>query len=314
MLEEGIIDGALVTRMNKRNPLEPDVIIARSREEIVASSKSKYCPVPANIGIKKMLKKDEKFAVVGLPCHLHGVRKAEMLNRKLKEKIVLHLGLFCSHTSNFLGTEYLLKMINVRKQDVTKIEYRGKGWPGFMTVRLVSGNEVSVPMNKWYVIVGSRFFCPVRCMLCSDATSELSDISFGDAWLPELRNNHTGVSMVISRSRKGQKILEDAQSKGKIHIVKIDRDKVLESQKDILNFKKKSLAARLFLWRLADKSIPSHNSEFLRPGITSYVSSFLWYLAMSISLRPCLLQHLFFNQGLFLKNKIHEIYRGILET
>lgn len=310
-LREGFIDGAIVTRMSNHNPLEPETALAENEEQILSAAKSKYCPVSANLRIRDILRRNGKFAFVGLPCHLQGVRKAEMLNRKLKEKIVLHFGLFCSHTSNFLGTEYLLKMINVRKQDVTKIEYRGKGWPGFMTVRLVGGNEVSVPMNKWYVISGSRFFCPVRCMLCSDATSELSDISFGDAWLPELRNNHIGVSVVISRSRVGQKILEDAQSKGKIHIVKIDRDKVLESQKDVLNFKKKSLAARLFLWRLFDKSIPSYNSEFLRPGMISYVSSFYGYLTMSISLRPCLLQHLFFDQGLFLKDKVHRIYRGV---
>ena len=48
-LEEGIIDGALVTGMKKDNPLEPEPFIARTREEIIEASKSKYCPVPANI-------------------------------------------------------------------------------------------------------------------------------------------------------------------------------------------------------------------------------------------------------------------------
>ncbi|MCK4734712.1 MAG: 4Fe-4S binding protein, partial [Methanophagales archaeon] len=53
-LEEGIIDGALVTRMKKDSPLEPEPFIARTREEIIEASKSKYCPVPANIALKEI--------------------------------------------------------------------------------------------------------------------------------------------------------------------------------------------------------------------------------------------------------------------
>jgi len=78
-IEERIIDGALVTKMNDKNPLEPKVFIARSKEEIISASKSKYCPVPANITLKEILKEDGKFAVVGLPCHIHGIRKAELI-------------------------------------------------------------------------------------------------------------------------------------------------------------------------------------------------------------------------------------------
>jgi len=112
-LEEGIIDGALVTRMKRDNPIEPEPFIARTVEEIIEASKSKYCPVPANIALKEILdsKEGEKFAVVGLPCHIHGVRKAEQINKKLKEKIVLHLGIFCNHVPNFWGTKLLLQRL-----------------------------------------------------------------------------------------------------------------------------------------------------------------------------------------------------------
>jgi coenzyme F420 hydrogenase subunit beta len=105
-LEEGIIDGALVTRMKKDNPLEPEPFIARTKGEIIEASKSKYCPVPANIALKEILasKEGEKFAVVGLSCHIQGIRKAEQINKKLKERIVLHLVLFCNHGVNFIGT------------------------------------------------------------------------------------------------------------------------------------------------------------------------------------------------------------------
>ncbi|GAI03623.1 unnamed protein product, partial [marine sediment metagenome] len=108
-LEQGLIDGALVTKMRENNPLEPQSFIARTAEEIISAAKSKYCPVPANIALKQLLKEEGMFAVVGLPCHIHGVRKAELVNSKLKEKVALRLGLFCSQTPSFFATEYILQ-------------------------------------------------------------------------------------------------------------------------------------------------------------------------------------------------------------
>ena len=66
-LEEGLIDGALVTRMKKDKPLEPEPFIVSTREGVIEASKSKYCPVPANIALKEILnsKEGQKFAVVG---------------------------------------------------------------------------------------------------------------------------------------------------------------------------------------------------------------------------------------------------------
>lgn len=115
-LEECIIDGAQVTRMKNDNPLEPEPFIARTKEDIIGASTSKYCPVPANIALKEIIdsKKGEKFAVVGLPCHMHAIRKAEQINKKLSEKTVLHVGIFCGHSSNFLGTKLWLDKFRIK--------------------------------------------------------------------------------------------------------------------------------------------------------------------------------------------------------
>ena len=68
-LGEGLIDGALVTRMSVENPLNPEPFIARTREEILSAARSKYCPVPANMALKEIMQagEGERFAVVGLP-------------------------------------------------------------------------------------------------------------------------------------------------------------------------------------------------------------------------------------------------------
>ena len=97
LLEENIIQGALVTGMNNNKPLEPLPYIARTKEEIISASKSKYCPVPANIALKEIFSanKDDKFAIVGLPCHIHGVRKLMLNNIEFRNKIFLMFRKLC---------------------------------------------------------------------------------------------------------------------------------------------------------------------------------------------------------------------------
>ena len=293
-LDEGIIDGALVTRMKKNNPLEPEPFIARTREEIIESSKSKYCPVPANLALKEILKEEGKFAVVGLPCHIQGIRKAELINEKLKEKIVLHLGILCSFNRNFLGTEYLLKKFNIKKEDVAKLDYRGEGWMGGMSITLKNGNKKFSPYLVYSDMLKS-YFVPIRCTLCSDQSCELADISFGDIWLPEFRDDKIGTSVIISRNKVGERILQNAVLKRRIELINIDGSKVVESQKFSLSFKKSYLNARLLLFNIFGKSIPFYNQELLEPKFSAYLHAIMLYLQIYISSK----RHLWGLLGIF---------------
>jgi len=273
-LEEGIIDGALVTRMKKDNPLEAEPFIAKTKEEIIEARGSKYCPVPANIALKEILnsKEGEKFAVVGLPCHIHGIRKTEQINKKLKEKIVLHLGIFCNHVPNFWGTKLLLQRLKVRENEVVRINYRGEGWPGSMKIIKKNG-ELLLLLPDYWSFIGAYFFYPARCLMCSDGTCELADISFGDAWLPELSGDKIGKSIVVSRSEAGEQLLQAMKLKNKVELDRIDAKKVIQSQARMLYFKKKNLNAcnKLF------KAVPK-NDNLLESDIVDYLLALFPYL------------------------------------
>ncbi len=282
-LEEGIIDGALVTKMSKEHPLEPEPFIARTKEEIIEASKSKYCPVPANIALKEILesKEDEKFAVVGLPCHIHGIRKAELINNGLKEKIILHAGIFCVHTINFSGSEFLLQRLKIERNEVKKMNYRGEGWPGSMLIELKSGDKMFIQISEYY---DTRFgsFIPTRCTLCSDHACELADISFGDAWLPELANDILGKSIIISRNELTEEILQSMVSRKIIELNEIDSGKLAQSQ-GMLRFKKNRLKTRIFFFKLFGKKIPSYNQKLPRPKHRDYLMAMWLYLWIFIA-------------------------------
>lgn len=287
-LEKGIIDGALVTRMKKDKPLEPEPFIARTKEDIIDASKSKYCPVPANIAIKEIIKaKDyERFAIVGLPCHIQGMRKAQMTNDKLRDMIVLSLGMFCAHTDSFLATQSILDKLGIDNKNVRKIEYRGRGWPGSMLIESDNGSVKTIPYKKYIKLFHSyNFFTPRRCLLCNDATCELADISFGDAWdLPELKNPE-GCSIMISRTGNGEQILKAMNKDNKIELSGTCSKNMIISQRGLIYTKKIGFRFRSSVLGLIGKRLPNFDGtnlsnnvcfvpfDTMLPYLNTYVSS-----------------------------------------
>jgi len=228
-LEKGIINGALVISMNQRRPFEPEVLLAQTEKEVMNASASRYQPVPVNIGIKEILRKRGKFAIVGLPCHILGFRKAESINEELRRRVHMHFGLFCLHTLSFSGTEYILGRSGIDKENVVRLDYRGKGWPGKISIRLKNGSKKNWDFKSiWDTIFGSFFFTPMPCLVCPDMTAKFSDLSFGDAWFSGLRHKKEGWSVVLARGSKAKKFLQDAKSEGWIHLYRMSRNEFLD--------------------------------------------------------------------------------------
>ncbi|MCK9150773.1 Coenzyme F420 hydrogenase/dehydrogenase, beta subunit C-terminal domain [Methanobacterium alcaliphilum] len=288
-LENGFIDGALVTRMKETNPLEAEPFIARTKKEILESSKSKYCPVPSNEVLIEILnsKKNEKFAIVGTSCQIQGIRKAQKINPILKEKIVLCFGLFCGKRPTYIGTEFLMKTSNISKKEISKLSYRGKGWPGYFSVEMKDNTKTDIPYTIAFSILS--LFTPKRCFLCNDGSSELADISFADAWIPNLLKNNAGESMIIVRSEKGRNFINRIKNKN-ISLKNIDNAEINStSHEKMLNFKKKSISARLKILKFLGKEVPLYdNKQLLSPNSKDYVNSIISYIKYQIAMKKFL--------------------------
>jgi coenzyme F420 hydrogenase subunit beta len=286
-LEKGLVDGVLVVRMKEDQPLIPEAFVAKTRQDILSASKSKYCPVPLNIALRKILRTEGKFAVVGLPCHIHGIRLAEKNVRGLKDKIVLHIGLLCSHTTSFKGTDFLLDKIGIRKEAIARLDYRGKGWPGFMSIRLKSGTNHDIRFikswNAYWNVFSPFFFTPLRCMMCPDQANELSDISVGDAWLPELKENAVGESVIIARTKVGEEVLAAMVCSRLLSVKQVSAEKIKQSQAFSLNFKKNLLQCRLSTLRMLGKPIPQVDSG-PPGGFPARMDAIMTYLSFHVSM------------------------------
>jgi len=305
MIDEGIIDGALVTVMDENNPLRPKVIIATSKKDVISASGSKYCPVPLNIGLRKIAKLEGCYAVVGLPCHIHGIRKFELYNRELRRRIRYHFGLFCANTVSFLGTEYLLERYGIQKSNVHRLRYRGEGWPGMITVVTREGEKYKIQKSLsesnilYRSIYSSAFhydFMPYRCLLCPDQTNELSDISFGDPWLPSLLNSDSaGFSLVVSRTEAGQRVLSLASKRKVIKLYEINKYALLKAQ---FFYFKARVGGRIQIFKYLGKRVPNFTKYGLKekvdivdlldlllylPSFFSHIRS-LWKVLLAFSL------------------------------
>lgn len=282
-LDEGMIQGALVTGMSREHPFEPRPFIARTRQEIVSSAGSKYCPVPANIALREILRSDDgrTFAVVGLPCQIQGIRKAAEADQKLKRRIMFVLGIFCSHSASFHQTEFALRKRNIRGEEVAQLLHRGPGWPGPMTVYLKDGTTAYVPYRELMLWHALGAFVPSGCTGCSDGTAELADLSLGDAWLREAAADKAGSSVVIARNDVGQKLIIGAAARGVIELKPTAPTLVSKSQAAQLYLKKKALAARMNL-RRAQRPSPSNTAQ---SDALDYILALYEHLGISVLTR-----------------------------
>ena len=297
-LEHKLIDGALVVRMNRKRPLDPEVIIARTRDDTISAAQSKYFPVPVDIALKKIIDQRGKFVVVGLPCHIRGAKAAETIITGMRKKIVLHIGLFCGCSVNFSATKFLLQRLGIKEEEVSELSYRSGEWPGGFLVKLKNGTKKFISKSSYSFI--NFLFPPVRCTLCTDMTNELADISVGDAWLPGL----TKKAIVITRSLKGEKIFHDAAMNGKIEAYNIHENKVIQSQRPALMYKKKSIHARRRILNLFDKGISS-NVSFRSPvslDLPNYLGAVLLYFNALITKNSYALKLLGYTPITLLKN------------
>ena len=227
-----------------------------------------------------MLQSEGKFAVVGLPCHIQGIRKAQKHVRQLRDRIWLCIGIACSLNYSFAGTRRLLGKLGIEPRAVERLEYRGQGWPGGMRVTLKDGKQRQISLAEYFGEL--RPFSMRRCTLCGDAIAELADLALGDAWIPAvMARDQSGTSFVVARTREAMDLLAAADSAQVIHLEELSVTDLLKSQGDV-SFKKKCLRARMFLFRLLAKKVPSYGQDFVQPQLRDYVNAVKFYVARCI--------------------------------
>ena len=203
------------------------------------------------------------FACFALPCQTRAIRAIV----KRAGHSVYILGLTCSSQQTIEATQYLLKRLYIRKEDIKNIQYRGNGWPSGIQIYLKDGNHIIVPNNAslWNRIFHSRLFIRWKCFMCQDTLNKYSDLTLADPWLPEfLDKEKNGKTLVLYNEFEGGKnILLQCAEDGYIDIEEINNEKAISSQQKTI-VRKNSYRKSLTLVRKYVKII---NSTFYQKMI-----------------------------------------------
>jgi coenzyme F420 hydrogenase subunit beta len=242
LFDKGQIDGAIVTK--KTGLFQRVPWLATTRQEIIESAGfhfdtlhslqlfselySTYSPTLAKTG-KTDAKHLERVAFVGTPCQVSAIRRIKALNMEPANAITITLGLFCAGSFIF-GPEQQRRLEEIARFKWNQVEKINIKEHLMIHLQNKEVREISIDQLD--------FMKREACHYCTDYTAEFADISFGSIGAPE------GWSTVITRSKSGQEVLNDALGRS-IEIFSHKRNpllatEVLEKAKEWSEKKKQS--------------------------------------------------------------------------
>jgi coenzyme F420 hydrogenase subunit beta len=237
---------------DKEEPHRNRTRLSKNREELLETSGSRYSPASPCDGFGVLEAAPSPCVFIGKPCDVAALRKAQSISDELDSRAGLAISIFCAGTPSTRGTLDLLERFNKQSLEVETLRYRGNGWPGNWTAETKSGPSSMPYKDAWSFLQKYR---PLRCHLCPDGTGEFADISCGDPWYREITPGEPGLSLIVTRTAKGRRVLKAAADSGYLKIKKIDPALLEKSQLNLLQ-KRRAVWGRLAALKLLLIPVP----------------------------------------------------------
>ena len=257
-LERAGMHGVLQVSSDPGNPLHNRTVMSRSYPELLAATGSRYAPATVCENLHEIENAPGPCVLIGQPSEIAAARKARALRPELDRKLGITLSFFCAGSPATRGTIELLRAKGVDPVQVDRVRYRGRGWPGMFTAWLKGENEPALEMTyaeSWNFVQAYR---PWSTHIWPDGCGEHADISCGDPWYREVRAGEQGSSLVVVRSEAGRRLIQGAMSDGYLALVPSSVERVVGSQRNLLN-KKGAVWGRLMCMRLLGLPTPRHS-------------------------------------------------------
>jgi coenzyme F420 hydrogenase subunit beta len=250
LLDSKQIDGAIVIAPDEDVLWKGKPIVARTREEIISAAKSKYSIAPTNSVFSEIREIPGTYALVGLPCQIHGYVKAAQLDPRIAERVVLTIGLFCHAAIEHEGFEVIWETLGEKVNGAKRFVSRLGKHPGAPHIELADGTMYPVyfgnkqgwrPSSMEVINVLYRLYTPPRCLTCFDALAEFADISIGDPWLAPPEDHvdfHQGWSFGLVRTQRGADVLASAEQESKVATLDLTEAEALKCNRHMATEKR----------------------------------------------------------------------------
>ena len=209
LLERGIIDGALVSRITSRDGKVAAVTeLAHTREGILACAGSSYVDTPVLKAVQALDEFSGRVAVVLLPCQARAL--AQLLEKKpaLREKVYLSIALFCRGTVDRRFYEDWFRREGIDEAAVASLKIRRSHYTGQVVLHMHDGSERAFPFQRMngYRLAGVH--AKNKCCWCEEHLGAAADISVGDLFMPEYKARPVKHSAFIGRTPRGVETLQ----------------------------------------------------------------------------------------------------------
>jgi coenzyme F420-reducing hydrogenase beta subunit len=242
LLETNQIDGVVSSYQDDNNKIITNIFT--DIDEIKKTRGSIYRQVSLLNGLAETIKrgKYKKLLVIGLPCHIAGLKTLYKTNKYLKKNVeFITIALFCKQTKTEEFSEFERSMLGGKNNE--KISYRGKGWPGI--TRLANGKSISSNNIKLGLIWSTFTFTPDYCFTCSDPLGLEADISVGDAWLHKYYGDNQGSSLFVANSEVGKRVIQDMKDNDRLYLATETKENIIHSQNEqVIKFKTTNIEYR----------------------------------------------------------------------
>lgn len=262
LLENGYVDQIISVRDSVSLGKHYEYTVINSKQELLDTSKTKYFPVTLSTVFSKVNEIQGKIAIVGVACFIKAIRLAQHSEPTLKEKIPFLVGIICGGIKSRFFTDYLANKAGVPKDLYYKPEFRIKdlnstaGDYSFGCLSRKDNLKSTVRMRTVGDMWGTGLFKSNACDFCDDVTTELADISLGDAWLSPYINDGKGTNVIVTRSKLADQVIREGIESKAIYIEKLSLDIFLSSQKGSFNHRRTGLPYRVKLANKNRKLIP----------------------------------------------------------
>ncbi len=199
MLENGLVEGVVCVQNSPDDRFEPQPIIARTREEILAAKVNKPTLSPnlsvleqvANSGLKKLL-------VIGVGCQIQALRAVE---KELGIEKLYVLGTPCTDNVSRAGLQKFLDTTSRSPATVVYYEFMQDFNVHF---KHEDGSTELVPFFGLNTKELKDVFAP-SCLSCFDYVNSLADLVVGYMGAP------FGWQWIVVRNARGQEMLDLVQ-------------------------------------------------------------------------------------------------------
>jgi coenzyme F420 hydrogenase subunit beta len=218
LISSGEVDFVMQVRAAQDKPMRTETVFSRSMGDVIAASSSRYGPATPLDAIRSALDTGERFAFVGKPCDISGLRNYAIKDSRVHKQCVAMLALVCGGGPEFWKSRDLVRDLGYSERDVTLMRYRGFGNPGRARIEVQDGAAFELTYAELWD-EESKWASQTRCRLCPDGIGEGADIVSGDFW-PNCQPSRedAGFNSIMVRSERGERIFKAAVASGALVI------------------------------------------------------------------------------------------------